>query len=185
MSWAHVRGRTLPVRGVGLALPIPWMREPITSTDTVFQVLAHEHRDLEARFAALFEAAASDIEEARAGYRELAAAILAHLHAEGAVLFPALARIASLGPILDGSRADHARIEADALSLDRPNLTTSEWLRALRRLHGDVVRLIEREEAHVYPAARRALPIGEAHDLAQALRRVEDHELSRVSVRAR
>lgn len=157
----------------------------IEPTDTVFQVLAHEHRDLEARFAALFERAALDVEGARDDYRELEAAILAHLHAEGAVLFPALAQIASLAPILDGSRAEHARLEADALSLDRANLTTSEWLRALRRLHGDLVRLIEREESHVYPAARRALPLRTAHDLARAVRRVEDHELSRTSTRAR
>ena len=158
---------------------------PITATDTVFQVLAKEHRDLEARFSQLFERAQTDIEGARDDYRELAAAILAHLHAEGAVLFPALARIAALERILDGSRADHARIEADALSLDRPNLTTSEWLRALKRLHGDVVRLIEREESHVYPAARRAMPLEEANDLARALRRAEAHELSRTSPRAR
>ena len=155
------------------------MKEAITSTDTVFQVLAHEHRDLEARFAALFERALVDIEGTRLEYPELAAAILAHLHAEGGVLFPALGRIAALAPILDGSRADHARIEAAALELDRPNLTTSEWLRALKRLHADVVHLIEREESHVYPAARRALPLGEAHDLAHAVRRAEEHELSR------
>jgi hypothetical protein len=161
------------------------MTGPITPTDTVFQVLANEHRELEGRFAALFERAQSDVEGARADYQDLAAAILAHVRAEDAVLFPALARIASLAPILDGSRADHARLEADTLALDRPNLTTSEWLRALRRLHGDLVRLIEREEAHVYPAARRAVPPAEAHDLARALRRAEDHELSRTSFRTR
>ena len=174
---------TLPGRGVALAPPLGWMTGPITPTDTVFQVLAKEHRDLEGRFAQLFERAATDIEGARADYRELAAAILAHLHAEGAVLFPALARIDALAQILVGSRADHARIEADALSLDRPNLTTSEWLRALKRLHADLVRLIEREESHVYPAARRAMPIEEANHLAHALRRVEAHELSRSLLR--
>lgn len=161
------------------------MTGPITSTDTVFQVLAKEHRDLEAQFAALFERAATDIEGARADYQPLVAEIVAHLHAEGAVLFPALARIAALAPILDGSRADHARLESDALALDRANLTTSEWLRALKRLHGDLVHLIEREEAHVYPAARRAMPLGEANDLARAFRRAELNELSRASLRTR
>src|SRR5437762_13375161 len=135
------------------------MKQPITSTDTVFQVLAHEHRDLEARFAELFERAVADIEGARAAYQELAAAILAHLHAEGGVLFPALGRIEALATVLDGSRADHARIEAAALELDRPNLTTSEWLRALRRLHADVVHPSEREESYAYPAASRAMPL--------------------------
>jgi hypothetical protein len=161
------------------------MMGPITPTDTVFQVLAKEHRDLEARFAQLFEHAETDIEGARADYRELAAAILAHLHAEGAVLFPALARIAALDQILVGSRADHARVEADVLALDRPNLTTSEWLRALKRMHADLVRLIEREESHVYPAARRAMPPDEANHLAHALRRAEAHELLQSSQRTR
>lgn len=161
------------------------MTGPITPTDTVFQVLANEHRDLEARFAQLFERTLTDVEGARADYGELAVAILAHLHAEGDVLFPALSRIATLAPILDRSRADHARIEADALVLDRPNLTTSEWLRALKRLHADLARLIEREESHVYPAARRAMPLGEANHLAHALRRAEADELSRASLRTR
>lgn len=161
------------------------MTGPIASTDTVFQVLAKEHRDLEARFADLFERAVTDIDGARAAYQDLAAAILAHLHAEDAVLLPALARIDALASILDGSRADHARLEADALALDRPNLTASEWLRALKRLHADLVHSIEREESNVYPAARRTMPLGEAHDLARALRDAEVHELSQSSLRAR
>jgi hypothetical protein len=161
------------------------MTGPITSTDTVFQLLAKEHRELEARSADLFERALADIEGARAEYQDLAAALLAHFHAEAAVLLPALARIPALAPMLDRSRADHARLEADALALDRPNLTASEWLRALKRLHGDLVHLIEREESYVYSAARRAMPIGEAHDLAHAFHRAEVHELSRTSLRAR
>jgi hemerythrin-like domain-containing protein len=156
------------------------MREPVTSSDTVFQVLAHEHRHLEARFAALHVQAIGSVSAARAAYPELAAAILAHLHAEDAVLTPRLEQIQSLSDVLAGSRADHAHVEADALSLDRPNLTDSEWLRALRRLEGELVRLIEREEAHVYPAARRALPPEEAQSLARELRRIEDRELAQM-----
>ena len=154
------------------------MREPVTSTDTVFQVLAHEHRRLEAEFAALHVRAVESVAAARATYPQLAATILAHLHAEDAVLMPRLAQIRGLTEMLAGSRADHARVETDALALDRPNLTDSEWLRALRRLEADVVRLIEREEAHVYPAARRALPPEEAQLLARELRRIEDRELA-------
>jgi hypothetical protein len=51
------------------------------------------------------------------------------------------------------------------------NLTPSEWVRGLRRLEADLENLIEREEAHVFPAARRALPIDESHELATALHR--------------
>ncbi len=150
------------------------MTQPLSSTDTIFQLLAHEHRDLEARFAALHQ---GDFDGAREAYPELAAAIVAHLHAEAAVLFPRLARIPSLGELLDGARADHARIEAAALALSRTTLTPSEWLRGVRRLEQDLVRLIEREEAHVYPVARRALPLDESHELACELRTVEEREL--------
>lgn len=156
------------------------MREPVTSSATVFQVLAHEHRRLEARFAALHVRAVESVAAARAAYPELAAAILAHLHAEAAVLMPRLAQIPNLANMLAGSRADHARVEADALSLDRPNLTDSEWLRAVRRLEADLVHLIEREEAHVYPAARRVLPPEEAQSLAREFRRIEDRELAQM-----
>ncbi|MBA3465723.1 MAG: hemerythrin domain-containing protein [Deltaproteobacteria bacterium] len=154
------------------------VREPVAATDTIFQVLAHEHRDLEAELAALHVRAAENMVAARAMFPKIAAAILAHLHAEDAVLMPRLAQIPGLSQMLAGSRADHARVESETLALDRPNLTDSEWLRALRRLEAELVRLIEREEAHVYPAARRALPPEEAKLLARELRRIEDRELA-------
>jgi hypothetical protein len=147
------------------------MTEAIQSTDTIFQVLAHEHRDLEARFAALHELVESDFELARAHYPQLADAIIAHLGAEAAVLMPRLAHIATLENVLARSRTDHARIEADARALTLPNLTPSEWLRGVRRLEADLDHLIEREEAHVFPAARRVLPIDESQKLASALHR--------------
>ncbi|CAN5922240.1 hypothetical protein BH11MYX3_BH11MYX3_40020 [soil metagenome] len=153
------------------------MTQPVSSSDTIFQVLAHEHRDLEARFGALHEAAAEDFEAARCRYPQLAAAILVHLHAEAAVLFPRLARISALAHFVDGTRADHTRIENQVLSLSRPSLTPSEWLRGVRRLEQDLERLIEREETHVYPAARRALPLDESHELACELRSAEEREL--------
>jgi hemerythrin HHE cation binding domain-containing protein len=153
------------------------MSQPVSSTDTIFQVLASEHRELEARFGALHEAAADDFDTARRGYPALAAAILVHLHAEATVLFPRLARIPALAGFLDGTRDDHTRIEEQVLALARTTLTPSEWLRGVRRLEQDLERLIEREEADVYPAARRALPLDESHELACALRSAEEREL--------
>lgn len=155
------------------------MIEPIAPTDTIFQVLAHEHRVLEARFSALHELATSDVELAREVYGELAAAILAHLHAETAVLLPRLARLRTLDGILESGRHDHARIEAGVRGLAVPNLTDSEWLRGVRRLEADLEHLIEREEAHVFPIARRALPLDESHQLAHDLRTAEDRALVR------
>ncbi len=152
------------------------MTRPVASTDTIFQVLAHEHRDLEARFSAFHEAAADDFEAARQSYPDLAAAVIAHLHAEATVLVPRLAQIPALASILDGMRADQARIETEALALAHATLTPSEWVRGVRRLERDLERLIEREEAQVYPLARRALPPEESHDLARELRTVEDQE---------
>lgn len=147
------------------------MTDADSPTDTIFSVLAHEHRDLEARFAAFHELLASDFDRARAAYPRLADAILAHLRAEAAVLLPRLADIPTLDDVLARSRMDHARIEAGARALVLPNLTPSEWVRALRRLEGDLDHLIEQEEAHVFPAARRVLPIDESHRLAGALHR--------------
>lgn len=142
---------------------------PSEGTDTIFAMLAHEHRDLEAQFAALHEQAAQDFVAACEAYPALAAAIVTHLHAEAEVLFPRLSSIEDLDPLLARSRADHARIEADAMYLARAQLTPSEWLRALRRLESDVEHLIEREEAHVFPVARRALPPDQSHALGGEL----------------
>ncbi len=153
------------------------MRQPVASTDTIFQVLAHEHRDLEARFGVLHETAAEDIEAARRAYLELADAIIVHLRGEAAVLYPRLAHLPALAQTLDGTREDHARIEAQALALARTTLTPSEWLRGVRRLEQDLERLIEREEAQVYPVARRALPLDQSHELACELRSVADRAL--------
>lgn len=147
------------------------MTEAVQSTDTIFQVLVHEHRDLEARFAALHELVGTDFELARSRYLQLADAILAHLHGEAEVLMPRLADIPTLEDVLAHGRTDHARIEADVRALMLSNLTPSEWVRGLRRLDADLEHLIEREEAHVFPAARRALPIAESHELATALHR--------------
>ena len=147
------------------------MTEAVQPTETIFQVLAHEHRDLEARFAALHELVGMDFELARSHYPQLAEAILAHLHGEAEVLIPGLADIPTLEDVLARSRTDHARIEADVRALAVSNLTPSEWVRGLRRLAADVEHLIEREEAHVFPAARRALPIDESHKLATVLHR--------------
>ncbi len=154
------------------------MTEPSPS-DTIFQVLAHDHRDLEARFAQLHELAVSDVAAARNRYPQLATAILVHLHAEAAVLMPRLALLGTLDGVLERSRVDHERLEADVQQLAHANLTPSEWLRGLRRLDTALEHLIEREEADVFPVARRALPIEESHQLARDLRTAEQRELDR------
>jgi len=167
-----VRALTLSGAGVWLApddLTQERMTEPAEPTDTIFQLLAHEHRDLEARFAALHEMVATDVEDARSHYPELAHAILAHLRAEAAVLLPRLEGIPTLEDVLARSRIDHARIEADARALAQQNLTSSEWVRGVRRLAAELEQLIEREEAHVFPVARRELAPDESHRLAVAL----------------
>lgn len=161
---------TLPCRGVRLAR----LAVVQTDSDTIFQVLGLEHRELEAWFASLYEQATIDFEAVGAGYPQLALALIAHLHAEAAVLFPRLAAIPDLAPLLAQCRADHARIEADALTLGRELLTPSEWLRGLRRLELDVEHLIEREETYVFPIARRALPLDQSHALATELRSVRE-----------
>jgi hypothetical protein len=119
-----------------------------------------------------------DVASARSAYPQLAATIIAHLHAESAVLLPRLAKIDAVAGFLASTRADHARIEGDVRELAHQNLTDSEWLRALRRLEDDVVQLIDHEEGQVYPAARRAVPLDEAHALAKELRTAEDRELT-------
>jgi len=147
------------------------MIDDLQPTDTIFQVLAHEHRDLEARFAAVHGLTGTDFPQARAHYPQLAHAILAHLRAEATVLWPRLAGIPVLATLLAQGRADHARIEAEARALAHPSLTPSEWLRGLRRLEADLEHLIEREETHVFPVARRTLDPGESQRLAAALHR--------------
>jgi hypothetical protein len=147
------------------------MTRAVQPTDTIFQILAQEHRDLEAQFAALHELVESDFELARSRYSQVADAIIAHLHAEAEVLLPRLAEIPTLDDVVARSRADHARIETDVRALGVPNLTPSEWVRGVRRLAIDVEHLIEREEAHVFPVARRALPLDESHQLATVLHR--------------
>jgi hemerythrin-like domain-containing protein len=135
---------------------------------TLFEVLAAEHRDLEARFARVQALGPTSLSDARAAFHDLAEVLRAHLRAERAVAYP---RFAQLGPVVAAeivdARIDHANIEEALDALAGATLTPSEWLRAVRRLEALFEHHVDSEEREVFPFARRALSIEEARELAR------------------
>jgi hemerythrin-like domain-containing protein len=142
---------------------------------TLFEVLAAEHRELEAQFAAVQQLGPQSIDEARAAFARLAEALRAHLGAERTVAYPRFAEIG--GPIVDeitDARIDHDNIEQAIRELANGSLTPSEWLRGVRRLEALFEHHVDSEEREVFPPAKLALSIEEQRALARRFLGTED-----------
>lgn len=140
---------------------------------TIFEVLAREHRDFEARFAQVQQLGAPRLDEARRIYAQLADQLVAHLRAEAEVVYPILAGLRELGDDVAGAVAAHARLVQAVGELRVLRVTAGEWLRAVRRLEADIEHHIDLAEREMFPVARRALSEAEAQALAHAF---IDHE---------
>jgi hemerythrin-like domain-containing protein len=133
---------------------------------SIFELLASQHRAIEARFAEVYQHGAAHLAEACAVYAVLAQQIVDHLEGEARIVYPRLSTVPELTTILDEVKDDHMRISLLVTGLLISRTTASEWVREVRRLEEVVAQHVEVEESDLFPAAERALTIEESHELA-------------------
>lgn len=92
---------------------------------TIVEVLEAQHRDLEAWFDAINDAA--DIERARAMFRALSTTLLARMRAEHAVVYPRIAFACKLRDEVSRATQEHERIEAAVNALRLAAMDPEEW----------------------------------------------------------
>lgn len=138
-----------------------------TRERTIFEVLAREHRELEARFAHVQRLGAVNIDRARAEYDRLAVRLVGHLRTVINVLYPRLASFGELLDDIDDLSSNLDGVERTITDLRTPSSTPSEWLRAVRRLEDDIEEHVESAERDVFPFAKRALSVADAVTLAR------------------
>lgn len=139
---------------------------------SIFEVLPLEHRDVSALFEqieALCEASPSDAADL---FTVLRGELLAHAHAEMAVVYPRLARIKELSATMREAEVEHEVVErlVDELAAMRPD--GEQWLARLVVLKEMVMHHVEEEEHEIFDVAKEHLDSAEAERLcAEYLRR--------------
>jgi hemerythrin-like domain-containing protein len=149
------------------------MNGPPSAERTIFEVLAHDHRAIEAQFAQLQQLGVARIDEAWDDYERLADQLLMHLRAEAEVVYPTLVRVDELCDDIAQAVGDHDRLLRAIDDLRVTRVTPSEWLRAVRRLEAEIEEHIELAECEMFPIAKRALSETEAQALAHAFSEFE------------
>jgi len=92
---------------------------------TIIDVLEAQHRDLDAWFDDVNDAA--DIERARTLFRELSTKLLARMRAENAVVYPRIAFSCKLRDEVCRATCEHERIEAAVNELRLAAMEPEEW----------------------------------------------------------
>ena len=92
---------------------------------TIVEVLEAQHRDLDAWFDDVNDAA--DIERARAMFRDLSTKLIARMRAEHAVVYPRIAFGCKLRDEVCHATREHERIEAAVNELRLADMPADEW----------------------------------------------------------
>ena len=150
---------------------------------TIFDVLRADHRWVRGQLrelAGLLEDERTSATACLALFRQTAGALLAHARAEEEVVYPVFARATGVDPATL-AHEEHALVEhllADLVTADAIDAT---WRARLVIVTNLVQQHVREEEGPVFRAARRALRVGRAQELADAFRTAKTAAMARMA----
>jgi len=135
---------------------------------TIYEELATDHREFERLLDGLLEASRADDESWKVILDELRRGVIAHAHAEEAVLYNALREADAAEARVMHSYGEHAMAETEMRALGAAKLVDATWTSMVEKLRKDLSHHIEEEESRVFEAARRVFTEEEASQLGAA-----------------
>lgn len=122
---------------------------------TIFEVLAREHAEIDARFTRVRDA--STPEAAREPFQALATKLITCMRAEHAIVYPRFAFLAGLDDEVAQAVREHDRVEQAINYLRLSTLGPDAWHAGVSRLQQLVRNHLETEEWILIPVARLRL----------------------------
>lgn len=140
---------------------------------TIYEALSKDHRTFERLLDRLVEASKAGNDEWKTILDELRRSVIAHAHAEEAVLYNALREANESKGLVMHSYAEHAKAEGEMRTLGAAKLIDATWTALAEKLRHDLLHHIREEETQVYAAARKVFTDEEAEQLGAAFERLK------------
>jgi len=136
----------------------------------IYEALSKDHRRFETLLDSLVAASQANHPSWKEILDELRRDVIAHAHAEEAVLYNTL-RAADRSKLVAHSFLEHATAEGELRTLSLAKLADKSWTSLSERLRKDLRHHIEEEETRVFEAARQVLSQAEAEQLGEDFER--------------
>jgi hemerythrin superfamily protein len=140
---------------------------------TIYEELSKDHREFERLLDRLVEASRADDDRWKAILDELRRGVIAHAHAEEAVLYNALREADESKSLVMHSYGEHALAETELRTLGAAKLVDANWTSLVEKLRKDLLHHIQEEESRVFDAARKIFSDEEATQLGTAFERMK------------
>lgn len=139
----------------------------------IFDALSRDHRLFESQLAQLLAASRADDPRWKTILDELRRGLIAHAHAEEAVLYNALREADQAKGLVAHSYQEHALAEGQIRTLGAAKLIDANWTSLMEKLSKDLRHHIEEEESRVFAAARQIFSDDDAERVGAAFERMK------------
>jgi hemerythrin superfamily protein len=143
------------------------------TTLNIYEALEQDHRMFETLLDRLVDASEDDDNDWKETLDQLRYGVVAHAHAEEAVLYNALREADAGQGIVAHSFIEHATAEAELRALTAAKAVDATWTSLAEKLRKDLRHHIEEEESKVFAAARKAFSAEEALKLGAAFQQLK------------
>lgn len=134
----------------------------------IYEALSQDHRMFETLLDRLLEASEDGDEDWKEALDQLRYGVIAHAHAEEAVLYNALREAnQGLGKVAH-SYVEHATAEAELRALTAAKAVDANWTSLVAKLKKDLTHHIKEEESEIFAEARKVFSDEEALKLGAA-----------------
>ena len=143
------------------------------TTMNIYEALEQDHRMFETLLDRLVDASEDDDNDWKEILDQLRYGVIAHAHAEEAVLYNALREADQGKGIVAHSYLEHATAEAELRTLTAAKMIDANWTSLVQKLRKDLTHHIQEEESEVFAAARKVFSDEEALELGAAFQEMK------------
>lgn len=134
----------------------------------IYDALSKDHREFERLLDQLLTASKANDDGWKGVLDELRRSVIAHAHAEEAVLYNALRDSDEAKGLVFHSYGEHAMAETEIRTLSAAKLLDANWTTLVEKFRKDLLHHIKEEESRVFDAARKVIDDKEATQLGAA-----------------
>jgi hemerythrin superfamily protein len=139
----------------------------------IYDVLSRDHREFERLLDRLLAASKAGDDSWKTTLDQLRQGVVAHSHAEEAVLYNALREADQAKGLVMHSYAEHAKADTEMRALGAAKVIDRTWTSMVEKLRDDLRHHIQEEETKVFAAARQIFTEQEAEQIGVAFERLK------------
>jgi hemerythrin superfamily protein len=139
----------------------------------IYDALSKDHRVFESQLDQILTSSKAGDDRWHGVLDELRRGLIAHAHAEEAVLYNALRETDTSKSLVMHSYAEHALAEGEVRTLGAAKMVDANWTSLVEKLSKDLRHHIEEEESRVFAASRKVFSDEEANLIGQAFERMK------------